>query len=149
MAKIGFPAGYHPGKPGLEKVLGSLESEVMEAIWGKEEEVCVRDVLEVLNSRREIAYTTVMTIMGRLVQKKLLCGRKEGNTFYFAPLFTREDFAGRIVGSVVDDLLADFSDATLSHFMRRVKDQDRSSLERLEKLLAGLKEKEEESKDDK
>jgi len=64
------------------------------------------------------------------------------------PLFTREEFAGRIVGSVVDDLLADFSDATLSHFMRRVKDQDRSTLERLEEMLAGLKEKEEESKDD-
>ncbi len=141
MKKI-FPSGYHPGKPGLEKVLGSLESEVMEVIWRKGDEVCVRDVLEVLSTRREIAYTTVMTIMGRLAQKKLLHKRKVGNTFFFTPRHTREEFAGEVVGSVVDDLLADFSDATLAHFMHRVKGQDRSTLERLEKMLAAVKEQE-------
>lgn len=141
MKKI-FPSGYHPGKTGLEKVLGSLESEVMEVIWCKGDEVCVRDVLDVLNARRTIAYTTVMTIMGRLAQKKLLHKHKVGNTFFFKPNHTREEFADQIVGSVVDDLLADFSDATMAHFMHRVKEQDRSTLERLEKMLAAVKEQE-------
>jgi predicted transcriptional regulator len=141
MKKI-FPSGYHPGKPGLEKVLGSLESEVMEVVWCKGDEVCVRDVLEVLNTRREIAYTTVMTIMGRLAQKKLLIRRKDGNTFFFKPSFTREQFAGQVVSSVVDDLLSDFSEATLAHFIHRVRDQDRATLERLEKMLKAVKEQE-------
>lgn len=137
-----FTSGYHPGKPGLEKVLGSLESEVMEVIWRKGEEVCVRDVLEVLSVRRVIAYTTVMTIMGRLAEKKLLHKRKEGSAFFFKPRLTREEFAGQVVGGVVDDLLADFSETTLAHFMHRVKEQDRSALEKLEKMLAEAKEEE-------
>jgi len=138
--KKNLPSTYRPGKMGLEKVLGSLESEVMEIIWRKREELCVRDVLELLSARRDIAYTTVMTIMGRLAQKKLLSKRKEGNTFYFKPFLTREEFAGQVVSGVVDDLLADFSEETLAHFLHRVREQDLETLQKLEKMLAKAKE---------
>lgn len=140
-----FPAGYHPGKPGLEKVLGSLESEVMEVIWRKGVEVSVRDVLEALTPRRELAYTTVMTIMGRLAAKKLLHKRKVGNAFHFTPVMTRDEFTGRVVGGMIDDLLADFSDAALAHFIRRAGEKDRDVLEKLERALNELKEKDNDS----
>lgn len=136
-----FTAGYHPGKPGLEKVLGSLESEIMEIIWRKGEEVSVRDVLEVLQMNREVAYTTVMTIMGRLAGKRLLEKRKSGNSFLFRPTMTREDFTEQIVGNVLDDLLADFGDAALAHLVHRAHEQDRAVVEKLERMLAELKEK--------
>lgn len=133
-------SGYRPGKPGLEKVLGSLESEIMEVVWQKGCEVCVRDVLDALTTKRDLAYTTVMTIMGRLAAKKLLIKRKVGNAFFFKPSLTREEFTGRIVGGLIDDLLADFSDTALSHFIQRVGEKDRAVLEKLEKALAEAKE---------
>ncbi|MEW5784609.1 MAG: BlaI/MecI/CopY family transcriptional regulator [Bacillota bacterium] len=135
-----FLAGYHPGRPGLEKVLGSLESEIMDVIWRKDAEVCVRDVLETLAGNREIAYTTVMTIMGRLANKKLLERRKVGNAFFFKAVLTREAFTEAMVGSVIDDLLTDFSDATLACFMHRVRNRDLETVEKLEKLLTATKE---------
>ncbi len=135
-----FLRGYQPGKPGLEKVLGSLESEIMDVIWQKNEEVTVRDVLEAVTRQRELAYTTVMTIMGRLAAKKLLIKRKIGNAFYFKAALSREEFTGQVVGGMIDDLLADFSDAALSHFVRRVGEKDRSVLEKLEQALAETKE---------
>lgn len=137
---MGFLSGYRPGKPGLEKVLGSLESEIMEVVWQKDCEVCVRDVLDTLNAQRDIAYTTVMTIMGRLTTKKLLLKRKVGNAFYFTPALTRDEFTGKLVGGMIDDLLTDFSDAALSHFLRRVGENDRTVLDKLEHLLAEAKE---------
>jgi predicted transcriptional regulator len=136
-----FLSGYRPGKPGLEKVLGSLESEIMEVAWQKDCEVCVRDVLDALIVHRDLAYTTVMTIMGRLADKKLLVKHKVGNAFFFKPTLSREEFTGQMVGGMIDDLLADFSDAALSHFVRRVEEKDRTVLEKLEQALAKAKER--------
>jgi len=133
-------SGYRTGKPGLEKVLGSLESEVMEVIWLKEAEVSVRDVYEALALKREIAYTTVMTIMGRLAEKKLLKKRKEGNAFLFIPAIAKDEFTSQMVENVVDDLLADFSDVALASFISRVGKKDRESIEKLEKMLKTARE---------
>jgi predicted transcriptional regulator len=137
--KFKLPVGFQPGRPGLGKVLGALENEIMEIIWSKGGEVCVREVHEVLAGRREIAYTTVMTIMGRLSDKKLLHKRKAGNAFYFQPSVSREEFTEKVVGSVLDALLEDFAEATLAHLASRVSAQDREKIARLEKLLAEAK----------
>lgn len=131
-----LPVDFKPGMQGLNKVLGNLESDVMDIIWRKDCEVCVRDVYEELASRREIAYTTVMTIMGRLAEKKILYKRKESNTSFFVPVMTRVEFTNNVVGNVVDSLLEDFAEATLSHFLSRVRRDDRETIEKLEKLLA-------------
>lgn len=136
-----FLSGYRPGKPGLEKVLGSLESEIMEVVWQKAGEVSVRDVLDALTAQREIAYTTVMTIMGRLAAKKLLQKRKIGNAFYFTPALTRDEFTGQMVGGMIDDLLAEFSDAAMNHFVRRVEEKDRAVLDKLERALSEARER--------
>jgi predicted transcriptional regulator len=133
------PIDFKPGMQGLNKVLGNLESDIMDIVWQKDCEVCVRDVFEELASRREIAYTTVMTIMGRLSDKKILNKRKEGNTSYFLPVQTRDEFTQGVVGNVVDSLLEDFAEATLSHFISRVSRNDRDTIEKLEKLLAAQK----------
>jgi len=134
-----FPNGFQPGMQGLSKVLGHLESEIMEIIWQKDCEVTVRDVFEELCTRRKIAYTTVMTIMGRLAQKMLLQKWKTGKTSYFIPAMSRDEFTRRMVGNVVDSLLEDFTEATLSHFIHRVKKEDSATIDQLEKLLQSRK----------
>lgn len=63
-------------RPGIRKVLGDLEAEVMEWIWARfnqQQGTTVRDVFEVLYKRRHLAYTTIMTTMSRLAKKNLLC----------------------------------------------------------------------------
>ena len=54
-----------------EKFLGPLEAEVMDRLW-KRRSATVRDIVEDLARSRELAYTTVMTIMVRLQVKGLL-----------------------------------------------------------------------------
>jgi predicted transcriptional regulator len=134
-------SGYRTGKPGLEKVLGSLESDVMEVIWLKNTEVSVRDVFETLAGAREIAYTTVMTIMGRLAEKGILAKHKEKNAFLFSPVISREDFTAQMVDNVVDDLLSDFSEAAMASFISRVGNKDLEAIEKLENMLKIMKEK--------
>lgn len=51
--------------------IGSLEAAILAVVW-QHDSVTVREVYETLRKRRQIAYTTVMTVMNNLVKKHLL-----------------------------------------------------------------------------
>lgn len=111
---------FRPDRPGVRKVLGDLEAEIMELVWAKPvgESVTVRDVFEVLASRRPIAYTTVMNTMARLARKRLLRVEKAGVAYGYSPGLTEEQFVSRMVGRVLEDLLVSFEGATLESLDR-------------------------------
>ncbi len=111
---------FRPDRPGVRKVLGDLEAEIMELVWANpaEESVTVRHVFEVLASRRPIAYTTVMNTMTRLARKRLLRVEKAGLAYGYSPGLTEEQFVSRVVGRVLEDLLVSFEGATLKSLDR-------------------------------
>ncbi|HJE52634.1 MAG TPA: BlaI/MecI/CopY family transcriptional regulator [Tessaracoccus flavescens] len=51
---------------------GELEQRVMELLWESDEPKSVADVHAVLTAERELAYTTVMTVLDRLAKKDLV-----------------------------------------------------------------------------
>jgi predicted transcriptional regulator len=109
---------FRPDRPGIRKVLGDLEAEIMELIWQRpvEQGTMVRDVFEVLYARRRIAYTTVMNTMARLAKKKLLRVETQEHAYIYYPLWTEQEFISRFVGHILEDLLISFSGATLEGF---------------------------------
>ena len=62
--------------------LGETELEIMELVWQRDE-ATVADIHELMNTRRKVAYTTVLTIMRNLKNKGYLSFRKEGATHVF------------------------------------------------------------------
>ncbi|WP_374712859.1 BlaI/MecI/CopY family transcriptional regulator [Symbiobacterium terraclitae] len=72
--------------------LGPLEADVMRLVWEKGE-VQVDDVHQALLADREIAYTTVMTVMTRLTRKGLLTRRKHGRAYLYRAARRREEMA--------------------------------------------------------
>lgn len=60
--------------------LGPLEREIMNSIWDTNE-VTVREVHSRLKKKRDVAYTTVMTVMARLVGKEFLIRKKQGKAY--------------------------------------------------------------------
>lgn len=73
--------------------LGPLEAEVMRLVW-EMGEVQVEEVHAVLQRDREIAYTTVMTVMSRLAAKGLLHRRKQGRAYLYRAARDRDEVAG-------------------------------------------------------
>lgn len=73
------------------KNLGSLEKEIMDIMWSMPS-CFIRDVHAMLEARRSIAYTTVMTVMVRLVQKGMLKRKKCGNTFEYSCACSKQNF---------------------------------------------------------
>jgi predicted transcriptional regulator len=114
----------------LAEVLGPLEAEVMEVVWQRDE-VTVRDVHKSLKSKRTIAYTTVMTTLGRLTDKGLL-RRVEGQpAHHYSPLVSREEYATSTVKSVVDWLVVHFPDPAVAYLVDKVREEDEEVIDRL------------------
>lgn len=128
---------YKPEKPGLEKVLGPLETEIMELVWAKGQ-VSVREVVEIINTQsdKNLAYTTVMTIMSRLSDKNILRRVREGGAYIYEAASSRNEFSRRMVGKVIDSLLDDFSEPAIAHFVGKMQDVDPAKLALLEKMIA-------------
>jgi predicted transcriptional regulator len=105
---------FRPDRPGIRKVLGDLEAEIMELIWARPagQGTTVREVFEVLYERRRVAYTTAMNTMTRLAKKRLLHVEKRDQAYIYYPNQTEPEFVSRFVGRILEDLFVNFSGAT-------------------------------------
>jgi predicted transcriptional regulator len=130
---------------GAEKLLGELELAIMRVVWGRDS-VTVRDVWEVLSKKRDLAYTTVMTVMNRLTEKGLLLVEKRGKTGHYHAALTRAEFEAQTVGEVVQSLLDDFGgELAISQFVKQLAEADPEQLARLAELARQAQEVSDES----
>ena len=67
----------------MNRGLGELESTIMDRMWSYRRPASVREVLEDLRAEREIAYTTVMTVLQRLAKKRLALEAREGRAYLY------------------------------------------------------------------
>ena len=125
-------------KHSLSDVLGPLEAEIMDAVWDQGE-VTVRDVHNALNSKHPIAYTTVMTTLGRLTDKGLLQRIEDQPAHRYSALMSRDQYASSTVKSVVDWLLGHFPDPAVAYFIDRVEDEDEEVIDRLRAAIEELR----------
>jgi predicted transcriptional regulator len=124
------------GKVKVPPPLHELEAEVMEEVW-KHDESSVRAVMDALNHRtrgKPRAYTTYMTIMSRLHRKGLLGRRREGQTDFYRPAYTREEYADLRAQAGVDSLVEQYGDVALSHFARQMAELDPERRRQLQRL---------------
>lgn len=122
------------------KVLGDLESDVMEIIWQSKGPISVRTVTQSLQKKRQIAYTTVMTIMGRLVEKGLLKRKESGKAYIYQPTYSREKFLTRVSRQIIKNFIASFGDGAVAHFAEEVNKLAPEKRKQLHKLLKETKE---------
>jgi predicted transcriptional regulator len=79
------------------KRFGDLESTVMERIWRLGRPVVVREIFEELKAEREIAYTTVMTVMDTLFRKGWLRREPRGRAYAYEAVASREAYTARLM----------------------------------------------------
>ncbi|MBI2755917.1 MAG: BlaI/MecI/CopY family transcriptional regulator [Chloroflexi bacterium] len=105
---------------GLDRLLGGLEREIMELLWLRGE-TSVRDVFEALNARRsegrQLAYTTVMTVMARLADKGLLARHLVGKAHAYRVTCSRDMFLASASENLARQLVEDFGEAAIAGFV--------------------------------
>ena len=84
-------------------VLGELEHQVMRVVWDAHEPVSVRTVYEALVAHRELAYTTVMTVMDRLAKKGVLTREQQGRAWLYLPAQTQAALVADEIVSLLEE----------------------------------------------
>ena len=82
---------FNPFGKGLEIFLGPTEAILMEIAWDQKS-LTVKKALYYMDNKKDLAYTTVMTIMSRLADKGLLKKEKNGKSFVYYPVCTKKEF---------------------------------------------------------
>jgi predicted transcriptional regulator len=114
---------FKPAEGGLVKVLGPLETDIMQLVW-REKFTTVKKVHKVLQSERDIAYTTVMTTMTRLAEKGVLTRRRDGLAYIYTPAVTKHDFETMMVRRVIDGLMDDYEEETITYILDYLAEHD-------------------------
>ena len=121
--------------PRFEDVLGPLAAAIVR-------EVAVRDqatVAEVVTGlhrtqQRDHAYTTIMTVMGRLTEKGVLERERLGRQYVYRLSAAEGELIDRLSGLAVDRVVERYGTAALRHFAERLADLDPDTRRRLVEL---------------
>ncbi len=116
------------------KLLTETELELMTLLW-KLGEGTVSDVLQQLPKERELAYTSVSTILRILEQKGILKTRKEGRGHVYTPQIKKSDYEIKTVKHVVERVF----DGTPMALVRQLLDTtqlNEDDIKELKKLIS-------------
>ncbi len=98
-------------------VLTEQELEIMKVVWDRES-VTVRDVYETLRAQRQIAYTTVMTMMRILERKGHVKVSRADRAFVYRPARARQRVLGEMVREFVDRVFGGAAEPLVQHLVR-------------------------------
>jgi predicted transcriptional regulator len=99
-------------------------------------EASVADVVDGLRitQNRDHAYTTIMTVMGRLHEKGVLDRDRRGRQYIYRSSAPEAELVDRLSGLAVDHLVERYGTAALRHFAVRLADLDPETRRRLAAL---------------
>ncbi len=110
-----------------------LELECLRALWGLGEG-SVRDVRKSM-VKRNLAYTTVMTVLDRLEKRGGVTRKKRGRSFIYAPKLSREALRKLAVKELLDAFFDGSEDALMQYLRNAVAPATRTAGDNLEAAL--------------
>ena len=108
----------HPSNRDIRFALGDLEASIVEELWKTGQPLSVKDFHDKLTRNRQVAVTTVATILDRLYRKGILSRKliKDGGPHYiYSPRLSEEEFKHAVVNNVMGALLRGFNDVTVAY----------------------------------
>ncbi|MFT3859795.1 BlaI/MecI/CopY family transcriptional regulator [Micropruina sp.] len=101
-------------------VFGDLEQAVMDVLWASPTAMSVRDVQGALAKERDLAYTTVMTVMDRLAKKGQLNRELDGRAWMYRPVYSWVEVVSSEVVAMLSTGTPDQARAVLRAVRERV-----------------------------
>lgn len=110
------------------KGLGGLEAEVMDILWSSAEPLSVHDLLDTLSERKQLAYTTILTVVTHLHEKGWVEREKRSRAYFYFPVRSREEATSQALRELLDS--SNDSAAVLLHFAGTVSETEQEALRR-------------------
>ena len=120
--------------------LGDLQLAIMKVLWNRRE-ATVAEVHEDLKADRDLAPTTVATMLTKMERKGVIDHRKEGRRFVYRPTVSEDHVCRSMVGTLTDQLFQGQPAALVSHLLSE-HEIDAAELGQLKTLIQRLEQKE-------
>ncbi|EWT07515.1 CopY family transcriptional regulator [Intrasporangium chromatireducens Q5-1] len=116
--------------------LGELERAVLEHLWTEgpshPEGLTVREVHDVVGVQRDLAYTTLMTVLDRMAKKGLVTRERDGRAWRYTAAASRDELTSETMRHALGELAGTERRSALLHFL------DESTPEEIDELRAAL-----------
>ena len=118
------PASGRDG-PAIEQVLGPLGGAIVRIVI-EQRESTVASVRAALHAStdRQLAYTTVMTVLGRLHEKRILSRSRVGRGYVYRPAAEEAQLVDALSRRAVDEVLGRYGTTALRQFAERLQELD-------------------------
>lgn len=117
--------------------LGDLQLRIMQILWTRTE-ATVAEVDGVLAGERDLAYTTVATMLRKMEGRGLVRHRLDGRSFVYRAAVREEDVSQGMADHLVDRLF-EGSLSDMVHHLLTTREVSREELSKLEKMIAEMK----------
>ena len=117
----------------MKKQLGEVEHEVLKIVW-KLKEASVNEVLNEIRKTKDVAYTTVMTILQVLTKKNYLSYKKEGRSYIYFAKVEQEEVKKSFLTKLVQNVFSG-SSVEVVQFMIKNESISEGEKKELKKLI--------------
>ena len=104
-----------------DAILSDLQLQIMQPLWHRGE-ASASDVQSALaETGRELALTTVSTLLARLAKRGLVTVRKNGRQVFYAPAVSERDVKRGMVSTLLGTLFAGDPRALVAHLVQETE----------------------------
>jgi BlaI family penicillinase repressor len=117
--------------------LGDLQLRIMQILWARSQ-ATVADVHDALARERDLAYTTIATMLRKMEARGLVRHRLDGRSFVYRAAVGEEAVSQGMADHLVDRLF-EGSLSDMVHHLLTTREVSQKDLSKLEKLIAEMK----------
>lgn len=117
--------------------LGDLQLRILQSLWARPDS-SVADVHAELQPERDLAYTTIATMLRKMEARGLVAHTERERTYYYRALVKAEDVNRSVGEHFVERLFEGKLTDAVSHLLT-TRDVSRAELDELEKLIRAAK----------
>jgi len=118
------------------KLFGSLEQQIIDVLWRADKPLKPMEVLKQLKG--DHAYTTIMTVLKRMSDKKVLSRKLIGMAYVYSPVCDKENYIKNSLNSLYGNLVDTYGDLAISQFVDIVK-KDKGDMNLLKQFVDSQK----------
>ena len=130
----------------MKKTISRLpdsELDIMLVLWNHEPPMSRLEIEQVVNEKKKLAPTTILSLLTRLEKKGFVSARKEGKMNLYTPLVTQEKYQQQESRSVLEKLYGN----SLKRFVNALYQWEKMKKEDIQELSDFLKEMEEDQEE--
>jgi len=115
-------------------MFGSTELPVLEALWEKGA-LTGREIYEEVRRSKELAYTTVLTTVGRMLKKGSIRRKKRDGIYIYEPAWTKLEFKRQAASAVIRGIVEVSPLHAVSAFVDILSLRDADKLDEIMKII--------------